>query len=273
MTAIAVIPPKSRTPWGWILLAAALALVALGFLTGVLPAEKWQPFLLPTSWRAFGLGLLSTFFIGSVALVSSMIVSLPLALGRLSLANPWRTVVTLWIEGVRATPVLVILFVVFFGLRRLGVDFRVVQIYAIIGLTIYTSAVLAEIIRAGVASIPRGEVEAGRSLGLNYWQTMRHVVLPQAYARMTPAIVSQLITLIKDTSLAFIIATPEVVRVGRSFFNFYGNPVETYLVLLLIFFAINYPLSRLSRRLEAKQPREERVRVGGEVDQVPAEER
>lgn len=268
MTAIAVTPASRRLPWGWITLAALLALVAVGFLIGVLPADKWEPFLRPTTWRTFGLGLLSTLFIASVSLVASMVISLPLALARISLPRPWRTVATLWIEGVRATPVLVILVVVFFGLLRLGIDFRLRQLYVIIGLTIYTSAVLAEILRAGIASIPRGEAEAARSLGLNYWQSMRYVILPQAYARMTPAIVSQLITLNKDTSLGFIIAAQEVVRTGRAFFNFYGNPVETYLVLLLIFFAINYPLSRVSRRLEARQPDEQRVSVGGEEDQA-----
>jgi glutamate transport system permease protein len=272
MTALAIRGRRgAQLPWGWLLLAALVAFIAVGFLVGFLPGDKWQPFLRPTTWRTFGFGLLSTLFIGGVSLVASLTISLPLALGRASLPNPWRWLVATWVEGVRATPVLVILAVVFFGLLRLDVDFATRQWYAIIGLTIYTSAVLAEILRAGIVSIPRGEVEASRSLGLSYWQSMRHVVLPQAYSRMTPAIVSQLITLIKDTSLAFIIAVPEVVGAGRSFFNFYGNPVETYIVLAMIFFAINFPLSLVSRRLEARQPAHERVRVGGEEDLVPTE--
>lgn len=272
MTAVAIRGRRrALLPWGWLLLAGLVALIGLGFLVGFLPAEQWEPFLRPTTWRTFGFGLLSTLFIGGVALVASLTLSLPLALGRVSLPNPWRWLVATWVEGVRATPVLVILAVVFFGLLRLGVDFETRQWYAIIGLTIYTSAVLAEILRAGIVSIPRGEVEASRSLGLSYWQSTRHVVLPQAYSRMTPAIVSQLITLIKDTSLAFIIAVPEVVGAGRSFFNFYGNPVETYVALALLFFAINYPLSRVSRRLEARQPADQRVRVGGDEDLVATE--
>jgi glutamate transport system permease protein len=269
MTALAIGGRRrAKVPWGWLLLAALVALIGLGFLVGFLPADKWEPFLRPTTWRTFGFGLLSTLFIGGVSLVASLAISLPLALGRSSLPNPWRWLVATWVEGVRATPVLVILAVVFFGLLRLDVDFATRQWYAIIGLTIYTSAVLSEILRAGIASIPRGEVEASRSLGLSYWQSMRHVVLPQAYSRMTPAIASQLITLIKDTSLAFIIAVPEVVGAGRSFFNFYGNPVETYLVLALLFFAINFPLSLVSRRLEARQPADQRVRPRGDEDLV-----
>jgi ABC-type amino acid transport system permease subunit len=111
-------------------------------------------------------------------------------------------------------------------------------------------------------------VEAARSLGMGYPSTMRFVVLPQAVARMTPAIVSQLITLIKDTSLAFILGAQELVGYGRSFFNFYGNIMETYVVIGVIFFLILYPLSRLSRRLEARQPSTERVVVTGELDQI-----
>ena len=109
--------------------------------------------------------------------------------------------------------------------------------------------------RAGIQSIPRGEVEAARSLGLNYLQTMRLIVLPQALSRMTPAIVSQLITLIKDTSLASILGAQELVGYGRSFFTFYSNLLETFFVLACIYFVICYSLSRVSRRLELRQPR------------------
>jgi ABC-type amino acid transport system permease subunit len=139
-----------------------------------------------------------------------------------------------------------------------------------IGLTIYTSAVLSEIVRAGVLSIPRGEVEAARSLGLTYGQTMRRVVLPQALSRMAPAIVSQLITLVKDTSLASILAVQELVGSARVLFNFYGNPIETLFVAACIYFAICYSLSQISRRLEAGRSPEQRVAVAGEEDQIPA---
>jgi ABC-type amino acid transport system permease subunit len=138
------------------------------------------------------------------------------------------------------------------------------------GLVLYNSAVLAEIVRAGILAIPRGEVEASRSLGLGYAQTMRHVVLPQAFARMTPALVSQLITLIKDTSLGSIIAAFELVGHARAFINTNNNLVETMFVVAVIFFLLNFPLSLLSRRLEARQPAAERVRVTGEEDQVTA---
>ena len=250
-------------------LAGIAAVVALLVAAGVLPARNWGRFLDPSSWRFLAQGLGVTALIGGVALVASLVLSVPLALGRLGLPTPLRVPLVLWIDGVRATPVLAILFIVFFGLPRIGVDLGGIQA-AMIGLTIYTSAVLSEIVRAGILSIPRGEVEAARSLGLTYAQTMRRVVLPQALSRMAPAIVSQLITLVKDTSLASIIAVQELVGSARVLFNFYGNPIETLFITACIYFAICYSLSQISRRLEAGRRPEQRVAVAGEEDQIPA---
>ena len=254
---------------GWLaVVGVAVALVVLGFASGALPARRWEPFLLPTTWTFLGQGLVVTLVVGGIALAASLAISIPLGMARTELRGPLGWLVTVWIELVRATPILAILVIVFLGGPRVGLRLEALQA-ATVGLIIYNSAVLAEIVRAGIASIPKGEVEAARSLGLGYASTMRFVVMPQALARMTPAIVSQLITLIKDTSLAFILGAQELVGFGRSFFNFYGNSVETYVVIAIIFFLICYPLSRLSRRLEARQPEEERVVVTGEVDQLP----
>jgi glutamate transport system permease protein len=252
-----------------VVLLVAVGLVVAGFATGTIPARRWEPFLLPTTWTFLGQGLVVTLVVGGIALVASLAISVPLGMARTELRGPLGWLVTAWIELVRATPILAILVIVFLGGPRVGLRLEALQA-ATVGLIIYNSAVLAEIVRAGIASIPKGEVEAARSLGLGYFRTMRYVVLPQAVARMTPAIVSQLITLIKDTSLAFILGAQELVGFGRSFFNFYGNSVETYIVVAVIFFLICYPLSRLSRRLEAGQPRSERVVVTGEADQLAA---
>ena len=254
----------SSGTWARLVLAVGfVALIAVLFLTGFLPAERWQPFLLPTTWRALGNGLLVTLQIGLVALVLSLALGIPLGMARAGITGPARWLVSAWIEAVRATPVLAILFIAYLGVSRLGLDLSTFQA-AVVGLTVYNSAILAEIVRAGIASIARGEVDAARSLGMSYAQTMRHVVLPQALSRMTPAIVSQLITLVKDTSLAFILGGQELVGFGRSFFTFYGNPLETYIVIALLFFAVNYPLSRFARRLEQKRPRQPLVIGAGE---------
>jgi len=247
----------------------AVVVIAAGVVGGALPARRWEPFFQASTWTFLGEGLVVTLTVGGIALVASLAISVPLGMARSELRGPLGWLVSAWIELVRATPILAILLIVFLGLPRVGVRLEALQA-ATVGLIIYNSAVLAEIVRAGIASIPKGEVEAARSLGMGYPSTMRFVVLPQAVARMIPAIVSQLITLIKDTSLAFILGAQELVGYGRSFFNFYGNIMETYVVIGVIFFLILYPLSRLSRRLETRQPIAERVVVTGELDQIAA---
>lgn len=272
MTALAARRPALRLPWP-LRLVLALALVAgvvaLLAALGVLSARNWGRFLDPSSWAALGRGLWVTVQIGGIALVASLVLSVPMALGRLGLPAAARVPLALWIDLIRATPVLAILFIVFFALPKVGFDLSG-QEAAIIGLTIYTSAVLSEIVRAGILSIPNGQVEAARSLGLSYALTMRRVVLPQALSRMAPAIVSQLITLVKDTSLASLVAVQELVGTSRQLFNFYGNPIETLFVAACIYFAICYSLSQVARRLEAGRPPEQRVAVSGEEDQIAA---
>jgi len=244
-----------------------VTLIVLLFATGRLEARRWEPFLLPSTWLFLARGLLVTLVVAGVSLVASLVFGVVLGIARSALSGPGRWIVAALIEIVRATPILAILLVVYIAMLRTGIT-REAVVAGIVGLTIYNSAVIGEIVRAGIASIPRGESEAARSLGLTYGQMMRWIVLPQALARMTPALVSQLITLIKDTSLLFIIAAPELLSFGKSFFNFYGNLLETYFVIGCIFFAINYPLSRLARRLEAGREPAERLAVTGEEELV-----
>lgn len=269
MTAAArVIGSGSRRLGAYLGLAILVALVIGLVAIGVLPENRWAPFGDVRVWRFLGEGLAATVQMGVAALVASLILSVPLALARMGAPGPLRVVVVAWIELVRATPVLALLMGILLYLPRTGLDLPPIWA-ATLGLTIYTSAVLAEIVRAGIVSIPRGEVEAARSLGLSYAATMRLVILPQALARMTPAMVSQLITLVKDTSLASIIAVPELLGFARSTFTFYGNPVETLFVVACIFFVICYTLSRISRRLELGRPRDATPLVLGEEDLQP----
>lgn len=269
MTAAAGIIGRGARGLGAYLGLAILVAVVIGLVAiGALPQSRWAPFGDGRVWQFLGQGLWATVQMGVAALVASLILSLPLALARMAAPGPLRAVVVAWIELVRATPVLALLMGILLYLPRTGLDIPPIWA-ATLGLTIYTSAVLAEIVRAGILSIPRGEVEAARSLGLSYAATMRLVILPQALARMTPAIVSQLITLVKDTSLASIIAVPELLGFARSTFTFYGNPVETLFVVACIFFVICYTLSRVSRRLELRRPPEALPLVLGEEDLQP----
>jgi ABC-type amino acid transport system permease subunit len=144
---------------------------------------------------------------------------------------------------------------------------------AILGLTLYNSSVIAEIFRAGIQSLERGQGEAAAALGLPYWRAMRKVILPQGLRRMVPATVSQLITLTKDTSLAQIINIQEVVAGGGIVVQTAGSPfvdpggpkapiLHVMLVVGAMFVIFNLLLSRLSRRLEIR----ERKRTGTTVE-------
>jgi glutamate transport system permease protein len=249
---------------GYLGLALILVLIAVLIATGFLPERRWAPFGDLRVWQFLAQGLWVTAQIGAVALVASLVLAVPLALGRLGLRGPVRWLVVSWIELVRATPVLALILGTTLFMPR---GWLSPMWSATLALTIYTSAVLAEILRAGINSIPKGEVDAARSLGLSHLQTMRLVVLPQAFSRMMPALVSQMITLVKDTSLASIAAVPELVGFARSTHSFYGNPAETYFLVACMFFVINYTLSRVARRLEAQRAKEPPVAIPRGLDE------
>ncbi|MDQ3609382.1 MAG: ABC transporter permease subunit, partial [Actinomycetota bacterium] len=150
----------------------------------------------------------------------------------------------------------------------------------VLGLVLYNSAVLAEIMRAGVLSLDRGQHEAAAALGLSYSQQMRQVVLPQGLRRMVPATVSQLVTLTKDTTLVSIIAIQEAVRSGRILSQTAGNPfvggdvnapiLQVMIFVGVLFIAFNLALSRLSRRLETRESRRTATRAPSPVEQPAA---
>jgi His/Glu/Gln/Arg/opine family amino acid ABC transporter permease subunit len=230
--------------------------------------DTWAMFADPAIWRFFGEGLWQTLTLSAVSVALSFVVGLLFALGRLSSRLWIRWPATLYIEAIRALPVL--LLIVYFGIKGsnlfrpvFGPDFELPRFWAgVLGLSLYTSAVLAEIIRAGILSLPRGQTEASRALGLSYPQTMRFVILPQALRLMVPAMMGQLTTVIKDTSLVGTIGVFDLLRQGRTIFTQFFNPVEVLLIVAVIYFVICFVLSQLSRRLElGRVPRAARVRV------------
>jgi His/Glu/Gln/Arg/opine family amino acid ABC transporter permease subunit len=225
-------------------------------------------FLDPAIWGFFFEGLRETIYISVLSVALSFPVGLLFALGRLSRRRWIRWPSIFYIEGVRALPVL--LLIVYFGIKGsalfrpiFGEDFELPRFWAgVLGLSMYTSAVLAEIIRAGVVSLPRGQTEAARALGLSHAQTMRSVILPQALRLMVPAMMAQLTTVIKDTSLVGTIGIFELLRQGRTIYTQFFNPVEVLLIVATIYFVICFALSQASRRLElGYTPRAARVRI------------
>jgi His/Glu/Gln/Arg/opine family amino acid ABC transporter permease subunit len=233
--------------------------------------DTWPMFADPAIWGFFFEGLRETIYLSLVSVALSFVVGLLFALGRLSRKRWIRWPSIFYIEGVRALPVL--LLIVYFDIKGsalfrpffalFGADFDLPRFWAgVLGLSMYTSAVLAEIIRAGIVSLPRGQTEASRALGLSHAHTMRSVILPQALRLMVPAMMNQLTTVIKDTSLVGTIGVFELLKQGRTIYTQFFNPIEVLLIVLTIYFVICFALSQASRRLElGRAPREARVKM------------
>lgn len=198
--------------------------------------------LLATRW---------TIALSVAAFVGGAIVGLAILFLRIS-KNKWsRRFASGYIALFQGTPLLMQLFLMFFGLPMLG--FRIEPwTAAVLGLTIFASAYLAEIWRAGVDALPRGQWDAGASLGLHYLQELRLVILPQAFAITRAPIVGFLVQLIKATALTSIIGFEELVRTSNAINNATFQPFTVYGLVALIFFVLCFPLTQYARRLESR---------------------
>jgi len=242
----------------------AVALIRLG-QQGQLEPELYTDLFQAAVWRRLLTALVKyNLSVALLAMALSLTIGLGLALGRLSRSAWVYRPLGAFVEFFRAVPVLLFIFLANFGLPQYGIDLGTFG-FVVVALTAYHSSVLAEIYRAGILSLGRGQSEAALSLGMSYWQSMFLVVLPQAVRRMLPAIVSQLVTLIKDTTLAFIIGFSEMLREGTRIAEFLNNRLQTLLLVALIFIAVNYALSRFATWLERRQRR----RYGGVVTPAP----
>jgi len=241
----------------------------------------WTAFLdlLPGNWSAFESwpiwrflleGLWVSVQIAVIGIALAIVIGVNMAVARLAPVAIVRVIATTYIETFRATPLLLLMFFVFFGAGRFNTEWATgipilrwfvddgsgdltARSAAIIALALYNSAVVAEIIRAGILSISKGVLEASRCLGLTYMQAMRFVAIPMALRRMSPGLVSQLITLFKDTSLAALIGLEELLRHGRLIYEnptYSSQTVEILTVIALLYFIPNYALSLLAARLE-----------------------
>ncbi|MDP9378924.1 MAG: amino acid ABC transporter permease [Chloroflexota bacterium] len=200
------------------------------------------------------IGLGYTLALAALSITISFALGMLLALGRLSRFPLIRYPATLYIEIIRSLPLLLIIAFTFFGLPQIiGVQLEPFQA-GVIALSGFTAALLAEIIRSGILSVNRGLIEAAQSQGFTGVQVLGLVTLPIALRRMTPAIVSQFITLLKDTSLTAIIGILELTRRGRIISSQPPfEPIPVFALIAVIYFLVNYGLSLVSRGLEERQ--------------------
>jgi glutamate transport system permease protein len=216
---------------------------------GQLDPEKWVPFTDPAVWQYLFVGLMGTLEATVVVAVLAAALGVVLAFGRMS-HRPWiRGLSGAYIEIARTVPVLLVIYLMLFGLPQIGINVPTLWKLAI-PLTIANSAVFAEIIRAGVLSLPRGQREAALSLGMRSAQATRLVVLPQAVRNVTPSLVTQLVSLMKDTSLGFIVAFTELLYRGQVLATYLHLLIPTYLVVTLVYLVVNGSLSALAAHLQ-----------------------
>jgi glutamate transport system permease protein len=221
---------------------------------GQLDWDEWEPLTQREVIRFFGRGLLNTLQAASVSLVAATFFGMILALGRLSRLLVIRTAARAYVEFFRGFPLILLIVFSFFTLPRLGIELT--RFWSVcVALILYNSAVLGEIFRAGILSLDRGQTEAASAIGLRRGQSMRLVILPQSIRRMTPTIVSQFVTLLKDTSLAFVVGYEELLRTGQIAGEFYQNGLQSLIAVTVIFLVVNFTLSRIARRLELRQRR------------------
>ncbi|GLX23691.1 MULTISPECIES: amino acid ABC transporter permease [Streptomyces] len=257
--------PKAKAR-NWIYTAVFLALFALAawwILSAMaeknqLDADKWTPFVTDGRiWTTYLIpGLLETLKAGAIAMVIALPLGALLGMGRLS-DHAWvRVPVGAVVEFFRAIPVLMLMvfgsaFIVQF-VPAVSSDIR--PLYSVIaGLVLYNAAVIAEIVRAGVQSLPRGQTDAAKAIGMRKGQTMVHVLIPQAVTAMLPALVSQLVVILKDTALGgSLLGLTELLATNRQISANYANTIATLVVIALIYIAVNFALTSFASWMEGR---------------------
>ncbi|MFJ3170680.1 amino acid ABC transporter permease [Streptomyces roseus] len=277
--------PKARAR-NWIYTAAFLVVfgLALWWVLGImadnnqLDADKWSPFVTDGEiWTTFLLpGLGETLKAGLVAMVIALPLGAVLGMGRLSDHRWVRVPVGAWVEFFRAIPVLMLML---FG-SALYVKFSTVSsevrpLYAVVtGLVLYNSAVIAEIVVAGIRSLPRGQTDAAKAIGMRKGQIMTHVLIPQAVTAMLPALVSQLVVILKDTAIGgAVLGLGELLSMNRQISANYSNTIATLVVIALIYIVVNFGLTTFASWVEGRMRKSKKgsgAVVTGDVAEVDA---
>ncbi|MFD0077518.1 amino acid ABC transporter permease [Streptomyces sp. NPDC127166] len=246
-----------------IVFLAVLALAAWWVLDALnakhqLDAEKWSPFVTDSEvWTTYLLpGLTETLKAAALSIVIALPLGAVLGIGRLSDHRWVRVPVGALVEFFRAIPVLLLMMfssALYSQFTTVSSDFR--PLYAVVtGLVLYNASVIAEVVRAGVLTLPRGQGDAAVALGMRKGQTMLYVLLPQAVTVMLPALVSQLVVIVKDTALGgALLGFGELLSQNRQITANYGaNTIATLVVIALLYIVINFLLTTLASRLEKR---------------------
>ena len=258
--------------------AAAVALVAFGafvvwrlYDTGQFEYDKWEPFVTPDYVRALLVdGLLTTIQMAVTAVLFAVVFGLVFGVGKLS-DHAWvRWPCWLVVEFFRAVPVILLMIFCFYAILG-DVELQRRQYWSVVmALTLYNGAVLAEVFRAGINAVPKGQAEAAYAIGMRKGQVMNIVLLPQAVKIMIPAIISQMVVALKDTSLGYVIASQGLTRIGKSIYTQFGNHVPTIIVVAGLYVLVNLLLTWLATWVQRRFVGEKKMlQVGMVGEQKP----
>ncbi len=282
-------PRQRRFTLIFSVLATVLVLAGAYFLIylpldekGQFSMDLWGPLIdpgnenFPLVWDRLWTGIKNTLLAAVLAIISSLVIGTLLAVLRLQLkelnkrrfvgfAAPLAyllrglsvvlsAVTRVCVEVFRGLPVVITIFFVARGFPEFGITMDTLY-YLVIGLTIYNSVVIAEILRSGMEGLPFGQREAAVSIGLSPAQTTYMILLPQAYRIMLPALISQLVVVLKDTSLGFIISYEETLNIGKQIIGVLDNPIQVYVVIAVLFILVNYSLSKLAQYIQRRLAR------------------
>lgn len=217
------------------------------YITGQLQPRLWNFFLLPSTWRFLGQGFLGTLSIAVCAGALSLALGLVLMLCRISHNVVLTWVARILIDFFRGVPSLLLIYFCFLVIPRYGI--KLASFWMItLPVACAAAAVLAEVFRAGVHAVGKGQKEAARALGFSRWQVLKLVVLPQAIRYVIPALISQLVVVVKDTTVAYVVSYPDLMQNARVLITNYDALVSVYFVIAAIYILVNWGLNSVSVR-------------------------
>ncbi|QDZ42771.1 amino acid ABC transporter permease [Corynebacterium sp. sy039] len=222
---------------------------------GQLDSKKWLPFTQNTTWETYLLpGLIGTLKSAFLSILFAVLLGIVLGLGRLAQSRIVRVLCAVIVEFFRAIPVLLLIIFSYqvLALYKIVPPKELAFTAVVFGLTMYNGSVIAEILRSGIETLPRGQTEAALALGLSYPFTLSRVLLPQAVIAMLPALISQAVIALKDSALGYQIGYIEIVRQGIQSSAVNKNYLASLIIVAIIMILINYALSFLARSIEQK---------------------
>ena len=244
--------PKTRAKIRIGTAVAAVAVAALlGFVvyqfwvTGQLDPQYWVFFTWGSTWRFLLAGLVGTMKVAITAGAIALVLGLALMLGRVSGIRPLAALCRVVTDFFRGVPSLLLIYFFFLVVPQYGVKLSSFWMITL-PVALAASGVLAEVFRAGVNAVPHGQVEAALALGMRPFRVTRKIVLPQAIRYVIPSLISQLVVVVKDTTVAYVVSYPDMLQNARVLITNYDALVSTYLVVALIYILLNYAINQLS---------------------------